>query len=79
MMIYKNISGDSPIVKYEIDDESITVLFRKTSGLGTFYKYTNASAGPSNISEMKEFAEAGRGLAAFISQNRPPYDSKWSE
>ncbi len=61
---YKNLSGNSGIVVYEIGDDSIKVEFRD----GHLYLYTYQSAGRINIEKMKELAIAGRGLNTFISK-----------
>jgi hypothetical protein len=66
MTPYKNLSGNSGVEEYEIGPDFIRVKFRKMSKL---YLYNHASAGASNIEEMKSLAEAGQGLATFISQN----------
>jgi hypothetical protein len=64
MQRYKNISGDSGVVAYDIGDGSITVKF---SG-GDRYLYTDDSAGAANIAEMQRLAKLGRGLCSFISR-----------
>jgi hypothetical protein len=63
MQRYKNLSGDSGVIAYEILDEGIEVRFRD----GRTYLYTNGSAGRENIETMKQLARAGRGLSTFIS------------
>jgi hypothetical protein len=62
---YKNLSGDSKVVKYEIKKDGVTVRFADHSA----YRYTNQSAGPGNIRKMKELAVAGKGLGTFIEKN----------
>jgi hypothetical protein len=64
MQRYKNQSGESDVVAYDIGDRSITIQF---SG-GDRYLYTVESASAANIAEMQRLARAGRGLATFISQ-----------
>jgi hypothetical protein len=64
MQRYKNRSGDSGVVAYDIDAGSITILFRG----GDRYLYTIESAGAANIAEMQRLANAGRGLCSFISR-----------
>ncbi|MQY51338.1 hypothetical protein HCX48_12470 [Rhodocyclus tenuis] len=59
---YKNLSGKSNIVAYEIGDGAITVQF----GDGSVYFYTNQSAGAPSINEMQRLAIAGQGLNSFI-------------
>jgi hypothetical protein len=62
MESYENLGGDSGVIAYEIGSDSITVRFRD----GGLYLYTNASAGPGNIAQMKSLARKGYGLNAFI-------------
>ena len=64
MQRYKNHSGQSGVVAYDIDAGSITVQFRG----GARYLYTEASAGAMNIAHMQRLAKAGLGLCTFISQ-----------
>ncbi|HJU25048.1 MAG TPA: hypothetical protein VJ722_00090 [Rhodanobacteraceae bacterium] len=61
---YRNLSGDSGVVAYEIRRGSIVVEFIN----GSVYLYTDASAGAGRIAEMKRRARAGRGLSTYISQ-----------
>lgn len=64
MQRYKNPSGESGVLAYEIGDRSITVRF---SG-GARYLYTDQSAGADNIAEMQRLAKLGKGLTTFINQ-----------
>jgi len=61
---YKNISGDSGVVAYDIGRRSITVEFHS----GERYLYTDDSAGADNITEMQRLATLGSGLSTYISQ-----------
>jgi hypothetical protein len=61
---YKNLSGESGVLAYEIGDRSITVRFTG----GDRYLYTDGSAGAENIAEMQRLATLGTGLSTFISQ-----------
>lgn len=63
MTKYGNVGGDSGISMYEIRDDGIAVQF----STGVIYLYTNASAGITNIEEMKKLAIRGEGLNSFIS------------
>ena len=73
MTEYKNLSGESGVVKYEILSDGIRVQWVG----GDIYYYSNASAGADHISEMKRLAQKGRGLATYISQNvRGNYEYK---
>lgn len=70
---YQNLGGDSGVIFYEINDESIKVWFND----GKWYFYTYTSAGSSNIEEMKRLAQQGQGLNAYINQYvRDKYESK---
>jgi hypothetical protein len=71
---YKNISGTSGIVAFEITADSITVLFKD----GKHYLYTTGSAGIQNVSAMQTLAKAGSGLNNYINKNvRKRYSRKW--
>lgn len=63
MQRYKNASGDSSVVAFEITEDSITVEFK-----GGIYLYTVASTGAASIAEMKKLALAGRGLGSYIAR-----------
>jgi hypothetical protein len=62
---YRNTSGESGVIAYDIDKDSITIQF---SG-GERYLYTERSAGAENIAKMQELAREGRGLSTFVSQH----------
>lgn len=62
---YKNLDGDSGVQSYETGSDFIRVRFND----GATYLYTNASAGASNISQMKKLASRGEGLNSFINTN----------
>ena len=47
---------------FEIGNDYIRVQFNDNS----VYLYTNSSAGPHNINKMKQLAQSGEGLNAFI-------------
>ncbi len=64
MVRYKNLSGDSGVIAYELLNDGIKVQFIE----GTTYLYTSKSAGEQNIETMKRLALSGRGLRAFISR-----------
>jgi hypothetical protein len=64
MQRYKNLSGESGVIAYEIGDRSITIRFMG----GERYLYTDQSAGAENIAEMQRLATLGSGLSTFISQ-----------
>lgn len=60
---YKNLSGDSGVVRYQLSEGAILVQFSD----GSLYEYTNESAGNNAIATMHRLAVAGRGLSSFIS------------
>lgn len=71
--IYKNLDGDSGIVRFDYGSDWIEIEFRG----GSLYRYTNASAGSGNIDEMKRLADLGDGLNSFIMRNaKNSYASK---
>ncbi|MEZ0189898.1 hypothetical protein [Ralstonia solanacearum] len=75
METYQNLGDDSGVAFYEIGHDHIWVQFHD----GTKYRYSNASAGAENISEMKRLAVEGQGLNSFINTNsdvRKGYDQK---
>ena len=65
MQRYKNRSGESGVVAYDIDAGQIIVEFRN----GERYLYTEDSAGAANVAQMQALAEAGHGRSSFISQH----------
>lgn len=74
MTPYKNLSGASNVVAYEIDIDSIKVQFQP--GRWSIYIYTYQSAGSAAIESMKNLADQGHGLNSYISRNKPGYSSK---
>ncbi len=71
---YKNLSGKSNIYAYQIDDESIIILFND----GWFYSYSSMSAGFANVNQMKILANNGFGLNSFImTKVKKLYERKW--
>jgi hypothetical protein len=74
MTPYKNLSGASNVVAYEIAADSITVQFRPHN----FYLYTTQSVGLSNLEQMKQLANRGFGLNSFINLRvKELYVRKW--
>lgn len=73
MTKYKNLSGNSGVYSYEYGNDYIRVEFTS----GGRYLYTDSVTGSENVSCMKELADAGEGLATFISRNvRKKYAKK---
>ena len=68
---YKNKSGNSSVVGYKINSDSIEISFGSA-----IYRYNNNSAGHSIIETMKQLAQSGRGLNSFINSVKPKYYSK---
>jgi hypothetical protein len=73
MVRYRNLSGDSGVVAYEIGSDWIDVKFQD----GWIYRYSYASAGPFHVEIMKGLAKDGRGLSTYVVRNvRKSYASK---
>lgn len=66
MQKYADIDNDSGVDSYQIDDTSITVLFK---GGSKPYTYSYESAGQHHIDQMKQLARSGDGLNAYINHN----------
>ncbi|AGT08809.1 hypothetical protein [Paracoccus aminophilus] len=66
MLDYGNLSRNSAVAKYRLAEASIDVQFK---GGGT-YRYERAVIGVERLAKMKGLAEAGKGLATFITQDR---------
>lgn len=62
MKTYQNIGGDSGIVAYDYDSDSITVHFKH----GGNYRYSSAGIGASHLAELKRLADSGDGLNSYI-------------
>lgn len=65
MTPYRNLSGHSNIVAYEITVDSIHVVFK--SGSHRNYLYNSTRPGKSTVDQMKVLAEQGYGLNSYIS------------
>ena len=66
MQCYRNLSGESGVVAYSYGDDWIEVEF--VGRRPRLYRYTYSSTGRERVERMKALAEAGRGLATYISQ-----------
>lgn len=64
MKRYKNRSGDSGVVAYDIGDDHIDIKFRN----GDVYRYDSETPGARHIENMKLLAEAGQWLSTYISR-----------
>jgi hypothetical protein len=65
MKRYRTADKDTGVIAYEIAKNSISIKFRD----GSVYVYTDKSAGPAAIAEMKILAEKGVGLTTYINQH----------
>ena len=63
---YLDLNHDSGIANYEIGNEFIRVQFKKKSKI---YTYSYTSAGYQHVENMKQLAQYGDGLNAYINQN----------
>lgn len=63
---YKDSSGNSGVLEYEIHPRSIGILFR---GEEFIYIYDYESPGKEAVEKMKALAKEGRGLSTYISQH----------
>lgn len=61
---YKNLSGVSNVVAYELGQGSIIVRF--ASGVYRNYVYNSSRPGAAMVREMQRLAVAGRGLNSYI-------------
>lgn len=61
---YRNLSGKSGVAAYECGDGFIRVRFIHDG----IYEYTDARPGRVHVANMQQLAEAGRGLATYISR-----------
>lgn len=76
MTHYRNLSGNSNVVSYQVTEDSILVVFR--SGRCRNYLYNSVSPGQQLVEKMKALAEQGHGLNSFISTVvRDRYARKW--
>lgn len=66
MTPYRNLSGESNVVSYEITAGSIHVVFK--SGAHKNYLYDSIRPGQAVVDQMKELAAQGSGLNSYISR-----------
>jgi hypothetical protein len=62
MTTYKNLNGDSGVLKYEIGGNYILISFEKTG----LYEYNYINVGEMNVETMKKLAKQGYGLNTYI-------------
>jgi hypothetical protein len=73
MQMYRTSNHDTGVIAYQTAEDSISIKFRD----GSVYLYTNKSAGPAAITEMKILAKKGAGLTTYINQHvRDHYQAK---
>ncbi|WP_279088403.1 hypothetical protein [Alistipes putredinis] len=65
MIPYANLRGNSPVIGYEIEPTRIIVWFKGYKA----YSYSYNKAGKENVEHMKQLAQNGAGLSAFITRN----------
>lgn len=61
---YRNLDGHSGVVAYELGEGSIRIRFVG----GETYEYTDASSGAEHVRNMQILAQAGEGLATYVSK-----------
>ncbi len=61
---YKNLSGNSGVLKYEIFTEHIIIQFKSQ---GSYY-FSYKNPGQVHVEKMKDLAEKGQGLSTYISK-----------
>lgn len=71
METYKNLGGNSSVTAYETSTDHIKVQFKNSPRV---YTYSTRRINRMKIEQMKALALAGRGLGAFINQNRDVHD-----
>lgn len=65
MQSYRNLSGNSGVAAYAVASDALVIRFTN----GRVYRYTRASAGARHLTAMIKLAQAGRGLATYISRH----------
>ena len=64
MKRYRNLDGHSGVAAYECGGGFIRVRFVN----GDVYEYTDEATGRKHIENMQRLAQAGRGLATYVSR-----------
>lgn len=76
MTPYRNLGGNSNVVAYEADEDSIHVVFK--SGTYRNYLYNSVRPGKAVVERMKFLAAQGQGLNSYISSVvKDNYANKW--
>jgi len=61
---YRNLDGHSGVTAYECGDDFIRIRFVN----GDSYEYTDKATGREHIANMQKLAQAGLGLATYVSR-----------
>lgn len=64
MLRYRNLDGHSGVVAYASGEGWIRIRFVG----GQTYEYTDAATGPEHVRNMRMLAQAGEGLATYVSR-----------
>ena len=64
MKRYRNLDGNSGVIAYEAGDGFIRIRFVNDD----VYEYTDEATGPEHVQNMQRLAQAGRGLATYVSR-----------
>jgi hypothetical protein len=62
---YRNLSGNSGVIAYNIGPDYIQVQFSSSSRI---YTYSYRKAGSVHVENMKQFARNGSGLNSYINR-----------
>jgi len=61
---YRNVDGHSGVIAYEPGEGWIRLRFVN----GKEYRYTDATTGAEHVRNMQMLAQAGQGLASYVSK-----------
>lgn len=76
MKTYRDLNGDSGVDAYDYSESWMQVRFRSEQT----YEYLEARIGRSHLTAMKQLADAGHGLNAYINLHpevKRGWSSKW--
>lgn len=65
MQPYRNLSGNSGVVAFNLGDSHIDIEFQD----GHRYRYDYTTPGQAEVEAMKTLAQNGKGLATYINQH----------
>jgi len=65
MNLYANLSGNSPVIGYEVGENSIRVFFIEDR----IYLYNDQKPGLAYVNQMIALAQEGKGLSAYITKS----------